>query len=130
MTEAQRKKRGEKSVVIVERLVRARLGAMGCAYFKLGIRRYAGEMIRGKGRVCGPADEIDMSAFCVLHDVVAYYGTKGNAETRFALLHPVKLQTDPPMGRRRKNRRSSDRELGRLSELSLSIVKSIKNGRA
>jgi hypothetical protein len=33
MTEAERKKRGEKSAVIVERLVRAQLRAMGCDRF-------------------------------------------------------------------------------------------------
>ncbi len=45
MTEEERKKRGEKSAVIVERLVRAQLRAMGCERFDLGIRRDAGEMI-------------------------------------------------------------------------------------
>src|SRR5260370_25170662 len=45
MTEGERKKRGEKSAVIVERLVRAQLRAMGCERFDLGIRRDAGEMI-------------------------------------------------------------------------------------
>jgi hypothetical protein len=45
MTEAERKKRGEKSAVIVERLVRVQLRAMGCERFDVGIRRDAGEMI-------------------------------------------------------------------------------------
>jgi hypothetical protein len=45
MTEAEHKKRGEKSGVIVERLVRVQLRAMGCERFELGIRRAAGEMI-------------------------------------------------------------------------------------
>jgi hypothetical protein len=53
MTEAERKKRGEKSAVIVERLVRAQLRKMGCERFDLGIRRDAGEMIlrEGKGAI-------------------------------------------------------------------------------
>src|SRR5216684_3344739 len=46
MTEEERKKRGEKSAVIVERLVRA----MGCERFDLGIRRDAGEMILREGQ--------------------------------------------------------------------------------
>src|SRR5712692_4065496 len=50
MTEEQRKKRGEKSAVIVERLVRAQLRAMGCERFDLGIRRDAGEMILREGQ--------------------------------------------------------------------------------
>ncbi len=45
MTEAERKKPGEKSAVIVERLVRVQLRAMGCERFELGVRRDAGEMI-------------------------------------------------------------------------------------
>ncbi len=50
MTEAERKKRGEKSAVIVERLVRAHLRAMRCERFDLGIRRDAGEMILREGQ--------------------------------------------------------------------------------
>jgi uncharacterized protein YfiM (DUF2279 family) len=45
MTGAERRERGEKSAVIVERLVREQLRAMGCERFDLGIRRGAGEMI-------------------------------------------------------------------------------------
>jgi hypothetical protein len=45
MTEAERKKRGEKSAVIVKRLVRVQLRAMGSERFDIGIRRDAGEMI-------------------------------------------------------------------------------------
>jgi len=45
VTEVERKKGGDKSAVIVERLVRAQLRAMGCERFDLGIRRGAGEMI-------------------------------------------------------------------------------------
>ena len=50
MTEAERKKRGEKSAVIVGRLVRAQLRAMKCERFDLGIRRDAGEMILREGQ--------------------------------------------------------------------------------
>src|ERR1700738_4480522 len=50
MTEAERKKRGEKSAVIVERLGRAQLRAMSCERFDLGIRREAGEMILREGQ--------------------------------------------------------------------------------
>ncbi len=53
MTEAERKKRGEKSAVIVERLVRGQLRAMGCERFDLGIRRDAGEMILREGQGAG-----------------------------------------------------------------------------
>ena len=45
MTGEERKKRGEKSAVIVERLVRVQLHAMGCERFDIGIKRDAGEMI-------------------------------------------------------------------------------------
>jgi hypothetical protein len=44
-----RKKRGEKSAVIVERLVRVQLRAMGCERFDVGIKR-AGEMILREGQ--------------------------------------------------------------------------------
>jgi hypothetical protein len=50
VTEVERKKRGEKSAVIVERLVRVQLRAMGCERFELGIRRDAGEMILREGQ--------------------------------------------------------------------------------
>ncbi len=50
MTEVERKKRGEKSAVIVERLVRVQLRAMGCERFELGIRRDGGEMILREGQ--------------------------------------------------------------------------------
>jgi hypothetical protein len=46
MTEVEREKRGEKSAVIVERLVRVQLRAMGCERFELGVRRDAGEIVR------------------------------------------------------------------------------------
>jgi hypothetical protein len=45
MTGEERKKRGEKSAMIVERLVRIQLRAMGCDHFGIGIKRDAGEMI-------------------------------------------------------------------------------------
>jgi len=50
VTEVERKKHGEKSAVIVERLVRVQLRAMGCERFELGIRRDAGEMILREGQ--------------------------------------------------------------------------------
>jgi hypothetical protein len=50
MTGEERKKRGEKSAVIVERLVRIQLRAMGCELFDIGIRRDAGEMILREGQ--------------------------------------------------------------------------------
>jgi hypothetical protein len=50
VTEAERKKRGEKSAVIVERLVRVQLRAMGCERFDIGIKRDAGEMILREGQ--------------------------------------------------------------------------------
>jgi RepB DNA-primase from phage plasmid len=49
MTEAERKKRSERSAVIVERLVRTQLRAMSCELFDLGIRRDGGEMILREG---------------------------------------------------------------------------------
>ena len=45
-----RKKRGEKSAVIVGRLVRVQLRAMGCERFDVGIKRDAGEMILREGQ--------------------------------------------------------------------------------
>jgi len=45
MAGEERKKRGEKSAVIVERLVRIQLRAMGCGHFDIGIKRDGGEMI-------------------------------------------------------------------------------------
>src|SRR6266851_3783595 len=50
MTEEERRKRGEKSAVIVERLVRLQLRAMGCERFDIGIKRDAGEMILREGQ--------------------------------------------------------------------------------
>ncbi len=50
MTEVERKKGGEKSAVIVERLVRVQLRAMGCEHFDIGIKRDAGEMILREGQ--------------------------------------------------------------------------------
>jgi hypothetical protein len=50
MPEAERKKNSGKSAVIVERLVRTQLRAMGCDRFDLGIRRDAGEMILREGQ--------------------------------------------------------------------------------
>ena len=50
MTEAKQKERGKKSAVIVERLVRVQLRAMGCERFDVGIKRDAGEMILREGQ--------------------------------------------------------------------------------
>jgi RepB DNA-primase from phage plasmid len=50
MTGEERKKRGEKSAVIVERLVRIQLRAMGCEHFDIGIKRDGGEMILREGQ--------------------------------------------------------------------------------
>lgn len=50
MTGEERKKRGEKSAVIVERLVRIQLRAMGCERFEIGIKRDGGEMILREGQ--------------------------------------------------------------------------------
>jgi hypothetical protein len=50
MMEAEHKKHGEKSVVIVKRMVREQLRAMGCERFDLGIRRGADEMILREGQ--------------------------------------------------------------------------------
>src|SRR5216684_8162215 len=48
--ETERKKSGEKSAVIVERLVRAQLRAMGGGRFDLGVRRDGGEMVLREGQ--------------------------------------------------------------------------------
>jgi hypothetical protein len=45
VTEEERKKRGEQYVVIVERLVRLQLRAMGCERFYIGNKRDTGEML-------------------------------------------------------------------------------------
>jgi hypothetical protein len=50
MTGEERKKRGEKSAVIVERLVHIQLRAMGCDHFDIGIKRDDGEMILREGQ--------------------------------------------------------------------------------
>jgi hypothetical protein len=55
--EMERKKRGEKSAVIVERLVRAQLRAMGYERFELGIRREGGEMILREGQGLSKVEE-------------------------------------------------------------------------
>jgi hypothetical protein len=44
------KMRGEKSAVIVERLVRVQLHAIGCEHFDIGIKRDAGEVILREGQ--------------------------------------------------------------------------------
>jgi hypothetical protein len=45
VAEEDRKRRGLKSAMIVERVLREQLRAMGCERFDLGIRRDTGEMI-------------------------------------------------------------------------------------
>ncbi len=65
MTEAERKKRGEKSAVIVERLVRVQLRAMDCERFDVGIRRDAGEMILREGQ---SAIEIEKTVKWLRHE--------------------------------------------------------------
>jgi hypothetical protein len=49
LTKTERKRRGEKSAVIVERLVRIQLRAMGCERFDVGIKR-ASEMVLREGQ--------------------------------------------------------------------------------
>jgi hypothetical protein len=65
VTETERRKRGEKSAVIVARLVRAQLRAMGCQRFDLGIKRDAGEMILREGQ--GPI-EIEQAIKWLRHE--------------------------------------------------------------
>ena len=50
MAEAERTKRSDKSVVIVQRMVRTQVRAMGCERFDLGIRRETGEMLLREGQ--------------------------------------------------------------------------------
>jgi len=45
MTQADRKQRGQKSSVIVERPLRVQLRAIGCERFDLDVKRDVGEMI-------------------------------------------------------------------------------------
>src|SRR5712692_5519944 len=87
MTEAERKKRGEKSAVIVERLVRVQLRAMGCERFDLGIRRDAGEMILREGQ---GAFEIEATIKWLRHE-----NAKGaHIYIRPAGLHGLSLMDD------------------------------------
>ena len=75
MTEVERKKRGEKSAVIVERLVRVQLRAMGCERFELGIRRDAGEMILREGQ--GAIEIEGRSSGCATRMLRALTSTSG-----------------------------------------------------
>jgi hypothetical protein len=50
MIREERRKRSEKSAVIVERLVRIQLRAIGCERFEVGIKRDGGEMILREGQ--------------------------------------------------------------------------------
>jgi hypothetical protein len=65
MREEERQKRTAKSAVIVERLVRVQLRAMGCERFDLGIRREAGEMILREGQ---GAIEIEVAIKWLRHE--------------------------------------------------------------
>jgi len=64
MTGEERKKRGEKSAVIVERLVRIQLRAMGCEGFDVGIKR-AGKMVLREGQ---GASEIEQTIKELRHE--------------------------------------------------------------
>ena len=87
MTEAERKERGQKSVVIVERLVRVQLRAMGCEHFDLGIKRDAGEMILREGQ---GAREIEEAIKWLRHE-----NAKGaHIYVRPAGLHSLSLMDD------------------------------------
>jgi hypothetical protein len=50
MTTTQLEERANKSAVIVERLVRIQLRAMGCDHFEIGIKHDGGEMILREGQ--------------------------------------------------------------------------------
>jgi hypothetical protein len=87
MTEAERKKRNEKSAVVVERLVRIQLRAMGCERFDIGIRRDAGEMILREGQ---GAPDIEATIKWLRHE-----NAKGaHIYVRPAGLHPLSLIDD------------------------------------
>ena len=58
MTGEERKQYGAKSAVIVERLVRVQLRAMGCERFDFGIRRDCGEMILREGQSAVEIEEL------------------------------------------------------------------------
>src|SRR5712692_2068304 len=87
MTEEERKKHGEKSTVIVERLVRVQLRAMRCERFDLGVKRDAGEMILREGE---GAVEIAKAIKWLRHE-----NAKGaHIYVRPAGLHPLSLIDD------------------------------------
>ncbi len=87
MTEEKRKKRGAKSAVIVERLMRVQRRAMGCERFDLGIKRDAGEMILREGQ---GAIEIEESIKWLRHE-----NAKGaHIYVRPAGLHALSLVDD------------------------------------
>src|SRR5713101_3113031 len=87
MTEEERKNRGQKSDVIVERLVRAQLRAMGSERFDLGIRRDAGEMILREGQ---GAIEIEKAIKWLRHE----NGKGGHIYIRPAGTHSLSLIDD------------------------------------
>jgi DNA primase RepB-like protein len=87
MTEEERKNRGQKSAVIVERLVRVQLRAMGSERFDLGIRRDAGEMILREGQ---GAFEIEATIKWLRHE-----NAKGaHIYVRPAGIHSLSLMDD------------------------------------
>src|SRR5260370_14307834 len=65
MTEQERKNRGQKSAVIVERLERVQLRAMGCERFDLRIRRAPREMVLREGQ---DAVAVDATIQCLRHE--------------------------------------------------------------
>jgi hypothetical protein len=87
LTEAERKRRGAKSAVIVERLVRVQLRGMGCERFDIGIKRDAGEMILREGR---GVPEIEVTIKWLRHE-----NAKGaHIYVRPAGLHGLSLKDD------------------------------------
>ena len=87
MTQADRKQRGQKSAVIVERLVRLQLRAMGCERFDLGIKRDAGEMILREGQA---ALDIETTIKWLRHE----NGKGAHIYVRPASLHCLSLIDD------------------------------------
>ncbi len=87
MTQADRKQHGQKSSVIVERLVRLQLRAIGCERFDLGIKRDAGEMILREGQA---ALDVETTIKWLRHE-----NAKGaHIYVRPADLHPLSLIDD------------------------------------
>ncbi len=86
--EVERKQRAEKSVVIVERLVRVQLRAMGCERFDIGIKR--------DGRRDDSAGRAGRSRYQGNHQVASSRKCKGaHIYVRPAGRHPLSLIDDP-----------------------------------